>query len=142
MFVHASITAKRHSCYHLVPPVTMHYYFDPPAAEVPGYTGLCGESATRSPRYRSTSSTPSIVRAVAMVATRHWKPSPVRQLVAGNLTCAKAQPPGHHRHLSVQSSITYLCIGLGLRELKRDSSMRTNVTPPSRRIASSVPPPR
>ena len=53
---------------HLFPPITRHHYSGPLAAEGPVYTGLCGESATRSLQYQSTSWTPPIVRAIIGVA--------------------------------------------------------------------------
>jgi hypothetical protein len=49
---------------HLFPPVTGHHYSNPLAAEGPVYPGLCGESATRSLQYQSTSWTPPIVQAI------------------------------------------------------------------------------
>src|SRR5258708_1816539 len=53
---------------HLFRPVTRGHYSDPLVAEGMVYTGLCGESAERSPQYRSTSWTPPIVRAIIGVA--------------------------------------------------------------------------
>jgi hypothetical protein len=127
MFVHFSITTKRHSCCSSFPSGNQASLF--------GSTSCGSAGLNRAMRRVSNTVNPNIdphhglprsfghslwlPRDIGNSACH--KPPTEWQLVAGDLTRAGAQRPSHHRDGSVQNAITYLCIGPGLHNCSKDA---------------------